>query len=91
MYIAQKPITLGEKTYAIGETIPDEAIDPNRVKPLTNYGYIKNAPETPHTAPPNANGTETHTEAKEGEEAVKTPLNSASKPAAKKQPAKRGK
>ncbi len=90
MYIAQKPITLGTKTYFIGEEIPEEMVDPNRAKALTNYGYIKHAPETLHTAPPMASGTEAHRDAKEGVEAVKKPLNSASRAAEAKRTAKKG-
>ena len=90
MYTAKKPVKLGNRMYQIGDEIPEREIQPIRAKALLQYGHIQIAPETPLTASPMASGTETHTETTEGAKAVKQPLNGTKKPAAKKQPVKKG-
>lgn len=57
-YICTKTISLGGTTYQKGETIPGEAVLPNRVRALTREGYIAAQndaaavpPETPQNEP----------------------------------------
>ena len=39
-YYAKKPCRFGNSTYIIGDEIPANEIDPNRVKALVKYGVI---------------------------------------------------
>ncbi len=46
MYIALKPVRF-DRTYAVGETIPGNVIDPRSVKRLTEAGKIAKLPSVP--------------------------------------------
>lgn len=40
MIIALRPLSIGGKDYFVGDTIPDEAILPERIPALSRNGYI---------------------------------------------------
>ena len=48
MYIAQRPVRF-DRDYAIGETIPEELIDPRVIKRLIYQGVISYSPTTQET------------------------------------------
>jgi len=51
IYIAAKPCTFGDQRYVIGEKIPAEYVDPNRVNTLVKIGVIQ-VVEEPDQAEP---------------------------------------
>lgn len=95
MYKAAKPCKFGNQQYYVGDEIPAELIDPNRVKTLVKYGtiaYVPEPPESPSEPTDGDGGTNTSPEAGDGEKGDKQALNSATPTAAKKnqQTAKKG-
>ena len=48
-YTAKKPCRFGNTAYIIGDVIPENEIDPSRVKALVKYGVISedDAPDEP--------------------------------------------
>ena len=56
-YMAGKPCSFGGKRYMIGDTIPTEYIDPDRVNALTKYGTIRSV-DVPDPEPEQATETE---------------------------------
>ena len=45
MLKAKKPIRFGDQTYLVGQVIPEEVINPTRVKDLITYGLIAETTE----------------------------------------------
>lgn len=96
MFKAAKPCNFGERQFFVGDEIPADLIDPNRVKTLVKYGTIINVPEPPEMppeAPADTTGTDTSPDAGDGKKGDKQALNNAkSTGAAKKtqQAAKKG-
>lgn len=101
MFKAKRPCKFGYRQFYVGDEIPAELIDPNRVNTLIKYGTIESVPEpaaeTPEM-PPEPSGTETgtntSTDKENGSQGDKQALNEA-KPApgkrkAQAQPAKKG-
>ena len=51
IYIAAKPCTFGDQRYVIGEKIPAEYVDPNRVNTLVKIGVIQVVEEPDQVEP----------------------------------------
>ena len=89
MFKAKKPCKFGDRQFYIGDEIPAELIDPNRVNTLNKYGTIESVPEAPSEPSDVVAGTNTNPGTKNGAQGDKQALNNA-QTAAKKQPAKKG-
>ena len=68
MYKANKPCKFGDRQFYIGDEIPEELIDQNRVKTLIQYGTILNVPDAASEPPKAETGTNTSTERGSGSE-----------------------
>lgn len=77
MYKANKPCKFGDRQFYIGDEIPEELIDQNRVKTLIQYGTILNVPDAASEPPKAETGTNTSTGAENGSEDDKQALNEA--------------
>ena len=80
MYKANKPCKFGDRQFYIGDEIPEELIDQNRVKTLVKYGTILNVPDAASEPPKAETGTNTSTDAENGSEGDKQALNEAEQP-----------
>ena len=97
MYKANKPCKFGDRQFFIGDVIPEELIDKNRVKTLVKYGTILNVPDTAPELLKAETGTNTSTDTANGSEGNKQALNVAESTDAEhlqeakpKKPAKKG-
>ena len=91
MYKAARPCRFGGRQFYAGDEIPEELIDPNRVKALTKYGtiaYVPEPPESPPEAPASEGDTNTRQEAGNGKKGDKQTLNNATSTNAAKNTAK---
>lgn len=77
MYKANKPCKFGDRQFYIGDEIPEDLIDQNRVKTLVKYGTILNVPEAASELPKAETGTNTSADAENGSEGDKQALNEA--------------
>lgn len=75
MYKANKPCKFGDRQFYIGDEIPEELIDKNRVKTLVKYGTILNVPDVASEQPEAETGTNTSTDAENGSEGDKQAFN----------------
>lgn len=85
MYKANKPCRFGEKQFYVGDEIPAELIDENRVKTLVKYGTILSVPDLPPKPSETETGTNTSTAPENSSEGDKQAFNEA-KPAAAQKP-----
>ena len=77
MYKANKPCKFGVRQFYIGDEIPEELIDQNRVKTLVKYEIITNIPDAVSEPPKAETGNESSTDAESGSEGDKQALNEA--------------
>lgn len=90
MYRAKKPCRFGGRQFYVGDEIPAELIDPNRVNTLVKYGTIVSVPEAASEPPAAETGRNTSTATETASQGDKQAFNDVKPAAAKKQPAKKG-
>ena len=86
MYKANKPCKFGDRQFYIGDEIPEELIDQNRVKTLVKYGTILNVPDAASEPLKAETGTNTSTDAENGSEGDKQAFNDGESTEAEQQP-----